>query len=192
MRIINTVSPLTKCLIYGIFQCLCSACHRMHLRTQQFHTIYIQCLTLGILFSHKHFTFHSEECCDRSCCHTMLSGSCLRDQAFFAHSFCQQGLAKRIVQFMRSGMVQIFSFQINLRTSQIFCHTIRIAQKAWSAYVSCQHFIILSYKIRILLIFSICLFQFDYGIHQCFRDILSPVNTKTSSRFRHYFHLQSS
>ena len=94
----------------------------MDCSSQQTHFVYIQCLALDIFFSHKYFAFHSHQSCSCGRCHTMLACSGLCNHTGLTHFLCQQHLSQHIVDFMSTGMVQIFTFQINLCSTQILCH----------------------------------------------------------------------
>ena len=52
----------------------------------------------------------------------MLTGSGLCNQTCFSHLLCKKRLTKHIIDFMCTSMIQVFTFQINLRPAQIFCH----------------------------------------------------------------------
>ena len=54
--IIHTADPLSHTFINGILKRHRATLYRMHFGTQQFHTIYIQCLTDRIFFTHKDLT----------------------------------------------------------------------------------------------------------------------------------------
>ena len=77
----------------------------MHLCSQKFHTVDIQCLSVGIFFSHEDFAFHTQKGCCRCGSHTVLSGTGLCDQAGLAHLLCQQCLSQGIVDLVGTGVV---------------------------------------------------------------------------------------
>ena len=87
MCIGNTVCPLSHRLRNGIFQGCSSRCNGMYFGSQKAHSVYVQCLTFGIFFTHEDFTFHAHKsgCC--RCRNTVLSGSGLCDNTRFSHLF---------------------------------------------------------------------------------------------------------
>src|SRR5690625_4603794 len=105
MRVIYTADPVAKCFVHCIFQCSAAMCHTANFRASQFHSNDIQLLSLNIRFSHKYHTFATEQCTDCSCGHAVLSGACLGNDLFLAHSPCQQRLPECIVDFMCAGMI---------------------------------------------------------------------------------------
>ena len=77
----------------------------MHLDSEEFHTIDIQCLPVGIFFSHKNFAFHAKERCCRSGSNTVLSGTCLCNQTGLAHFLGKQCLSQGIIDLVGTGVV---------------------------------------------------------------------------------------
>ena len=161
----------------------------MYLGSQKFHTVDIQCLSVGIFFSHEDFAFHPQEGCCRCGSHTVLSGTGLCDQAGLAHLLGKQCLSQGIIDLMGTGMVQILSLEIDLRAAQILRHFPCIVQQRGAPRVFIQQLVQLRIEFRILLIMLIALFQMDQFIHQCLGDILSSVDSVTS--FAHVFLLFS-
>ena len=161
----------------------------MYLGSEEFHTIDIQRLSVGIFFSHEDFAFHTQEGCCRCGSHTVLSGTCLCDQAGLPHLLCQQCLSQGIIDLMGTGMVQILSLEIDLRAAQILRHFPCIVQQRGAPRVFIQQLVQLRIEFRILLIMLIALLQMDQFIHQCLGDILSSVDSVTS--FAHVFVLFS-
>ena len=113
----------------------------MYLGSEEFHTIDIQRLSVGIFFSHKNFTFHTEERCCRCGSHTVLSGTGLCDQAGLAHLLGKQCLSQGIIDLMGTGMVQILSLEIDLRAAQILGHLLRIIQQRGATGIFIQQLI---------------------------------------------------
>ena len=114
----------------------------------------------------------------------MLSRSRLRDDTGLSHLFRQKALPQHIVDLMRTGMIQVLSFQVNLCTAQIFGHLLCVIQKRRPAGIVFQKILQLRLKLRILFIVFILLFQMNDLIHQCFRNILSSMDSK--STFLHF------
>ena len=77
-------------------------------------------------------------------------------------------------------MVQIFPFQINFGTAQIFGHFLCIIQTAGPSGIlieKCGKFLI---KLWIVFVMVVGFFQFDDGIHQCFGDVLTAMDSEAS------------
>ena len=110
----------------------------------------------------------------------MLTGTCLRNYTGLTHLLCQQYLTQYVIDFMGTRMIQVLSFQINLRTAQILCHMFCKIQSRRSSRILIQKFRQFPVKLRVIFIKVISLFQFDHCIHQCLRNILASVNTKSS------------
>ena len=77
----------------------------MDLCSEETHFIYVQSLTLGVLFSHEYLTFHSHQCCCSCSCNTVLACAGLSDHTGLAHFFCQEHLTKYVVDLVGSCVV---------------------------------------------------------------------------------------
>ena len=135
MRIGNARSPLTHCFRNCIFQSCRSCFNRNHLCSKQSHTIYIKRLANGIFFAHKHHALHPHKGCSSCSGNTMLTSSGFSDQPCFSHLFCKQSLPQYVVDFMRPGMIEVFTFEIYLGAAKVFSHFLCIVQSGWSACV---------------------------------------------------------
>ena len=58
MGVRYAVGPLSHSLIDGILQGHGTGSHGMYLGSEEFHTINVQRLSVGIFFSHEYLTFH--------------------------------------------------------------------------------------------------------------------------------------
>ena len=114
--------PATKknssVLVQGRARLLPSKAYRDYIRAKYFHTGNIGGLFGNINFTHINITF-KPEICSRGCkSNTMLSCSGFCDQFFLSHVFCQQAFTHTMVQFVGSCMIQVLSFQINLKSAE--------------------------------------------------------------------------
>ena len=101
----------------------------MYLRTQKLHTINIECLADRILLSHIDLTFQPQKCCCSCSRNTVLSGTGLCNNPCLAHLLCKKRLPQNIVDLMGTGVIQIFSLEIDLGSSQILRHLLRIIKQ---------------------------------------------------------------
>ena len=124
----DTAGPFSHGFAHGILKSSRAALYRDHFRAQKAHAVYIKRLTLGVLLAHKYHTFHSQKCRCRSRCHAMLSRTRLCYQPDLSHLLCKQSLPEYIVDLMRSGMVKILSFKIDLCTTKILGHLLCIVE----------------------------------------------------------------
>ena len=84
--------------------------------SEKAHLVYIERLSLRILHAHVDLALHAKERRRRRCRHAVLTGSGLCDDFLLTHTFCQQDLTDDIVDLVCTGVIQIFSFQVNLCT----------------------------------------------------------------------------
>lgn len=74
-------------------------------------------LMLDVVRAHVHVASHAEICGDGSGSHVMLARIGLGDDAFFTHAAGEQCLTDGVAYPVRTGMVQIFAFQLDLRVA---------------------------------------------------------------------------
>ena len=115
----------------------------------------------------------------------MLARAGLGDEAGFAHLFGQQGLSEHVVDLVRAGVVQVLALEVDLRAAEVPGHFFRVIQAAGPARVLIKQRGKLPVEFRVVLIVVICLFQFDDGVHQRFRDVLAAVDAEASAGIGH-------
>ena len=105
----RVTAPVAYGLRAGIAQCHIACANGMHLGTQHLHPLNIGVLTLHVCCSHEYFTLHVHQRTHRSCCHTVLSGSRLSNDASLAHTFRQEDLTDGVVNLVSSRVVQVLT-----------------------------------------------------------------------------------
>ena len=105
MGIGNPAGPLPHGLGDRILQGGGAGGHRHHLRSQQFHFVYIQGLALRVFFPHKYHALHTHKGRRRGGGYAVLTRPGLRDQPGLSHLLCQKSLSQHIVDFVGAGMV---------------------------------------------------------------------------------------
>ena len=85
-------------------------------------------LTFHVGSTHEDFALHIHQGADRSCSHTMLTGTCLGNDTGLAHLLCHQNLTDGIIDFMSTCMVQVFTLQIEL-ASVLLTHALGIIER---------------------------------------------------------------
>ena len=181
MRVIHSAGPFAHSLIDRVFEHLRSALHRMHLRAQQLHAVNIEPLPLTVQLPHKNFAFHTQKrrhCRSRN---AVLSRAGFRDHTRLTHFFGQKHLSDAVVDLVGSGMVEIFSLEIDLCSSEVLCHLLRIIKAGRPARVLVQELCQLCVKSGIILIKVVLLLQPDQLVHQCLRNILTAEFSKSAS-----------
>jgi hypothetical protein len=90
-----------------------------HCGAQQAHAEDIQPLPSHVLFAHVDDALHAHQRANCSCCHAMLAGSGLRDDALLAHALRKQDLPQAVVDLVRAGVQKVFPFQPDLSAAQV-------------------------------------------------------------------------
>ena len=152
----------------------------MNLSAEKLHSEYVKSLSYSILFTHEDLALHIHESCCCCCCNTVLACTCLSDNSCLTHLLCQKYLAKNIVDLVRTCMIEVFSFKIDLCSAQVFGHLLCIVEKRWASCILTVQLIQLSHELRIILVMLISFLQLMNLIHKSFRDVLSTELSESS------------
>ena len=64
----------------------------------------------------------------------MLAGTGFGDELLLAHALGQKGFAQAVVDFMGTGVVQVFTLEIDLSSADLFREVFAVKQRAGAAY----------------------------------------------------------
>ncbi len=121
--------PVTKCRVHGIFQRGAPLGDGVYFRAEHTHTVNIGRLTLNINRAHVDFAGHPEKCRDRRCRDTVHSRARLGDKALLAHAPREQRLTYRVVNFMRTRVIQVLTLEENRRAPEMLCQALRLGKR---------------------------------------------------------------
>ena len=116
-------TPITDCLVRRILQCHVARSDRMHLCPQHLHAFHVWALALHISSTHIHRAWHIHQCASSSSSHAMLSSTRFGNDTSLSHLLRYENLSQRIVDFVSTRVVQVFSFQIEL-TAILLTHSL--------------------------------------------------------------------
>ena len=112
--------PVAHGLIDRLLEGLLAGLHRNHLGPEHLHAVDIQFLPLAVDRPHVDDTFHAKHGRDGGRCYAVLTGSGLGDDPSLAHALGQQYLAHGVVNFVGTGVQQIFPLQVDPCSAQSF------------------------------------------------------------------------
>jgi len=158
-------NPVANGVIHGILEGARSALYSMNLCSEQFHSEDVGLLTGNVNCSHIDHGLQSQQSAGGSGSHTVLSGAGFGHNALFAHFARQQRLPQRVVDFMRAGVVQVFTLEINFCAAQMFGEPPGVGQWRLAAHVGFQEVIQFGLKSGVALRLRVGVFQFQQGRH---------------------------
>ena len=123
----------SKSCINGLFQSLQTLSDLNDVRTQNLHTRHIGSLLLNIHAAHVNITLQAEVSRSRCQCHTVLTGTGLRNDLLLAHVLGKERFAHTVVQFMGAGVVQILTLGIQLYIAQLIGQALQIGNRCGTA-----------------------------------------------------------
>ena len=127
--VIDIGHPVAHGLVKCILQRSGTRLDRDHFGAQQAHAVNVDGLALDILAPHVHNALHTQTRSNSRRCHAVLPGAGFRNHAFLAQTFSEQRLAYRIVYLVRTGMVEIFPFQVDLCPAQLPAPALCVVQR---------------------------------------------------------------
>jgi len=110
----------------------------------------------------------------------MLAGTVFRDDPGLAHALGEQDLADAIVDLVRTGMVQFFALEIDLRPAEMLGQALGEIKRAWTADIVSAEIRQLLLKDRIGLRLLPFALQIQDQRHQRFGDEASAENAETA------------
>ena len=97
----------------------------------------------------------------------MLSCPCFGNYARLAHAASQHGLADGIVDFVRAGVIQVFTLEIDLSATLFVRHACGVVDRRWTPDKMRQFVLEFTYELGIMLIFGVGVAQFTDGVSEC-------------------------
>ena len=113
----------------------------------------------------------------------MHSRTGLGDEPLAAHAAGKQDLSKRVVDLVRTSMVEVLALEVDLRSAAVFGESFGEIERRFSPDVVFQQIRKFRLKSRILLGQEVLPFQFLERGHQRFRNVLSAVDSVVSIHF---------
>lgn len=104
----------------------------------KFHAEHVKRLAANILGAHINNALHIEHGADGGRGDAVLARAGLGDDAMGAHALREQNLSHHIIDFMRSGMVQILPLQIDLGPAELLAQMLRIRQRTLPSDIFAQ------------------------------------------------------
>ena len=170
--------PISERFIHGIFQGRCAACYRYNFGTQQFHAENVGGLTFDVGFAHIDDTRKIKQGADGRRGHTMLAGACFCNDPLFAHSTGKEDLSERIVNLVRSGVVELITLKVNPGSAQLSSKALGKIQRAWTPNVVFCVIVKISLKFWILTCRCVCFFYGKNKRHKSFCDKSTAEDSK--------------
>ncbi len=172
--------PIAHRFIDGVLQRLAARRNRHHAGSQQFHSEKVQFLAADVFLTHVDIALQAQQRADSRRRHTMLPGARFRDNSFLAHADGEQTLAKAVIYLVRSGVVQILAFEVNLCAAPGLREALGQIKRSRPARVIVEELIELCVKLGILLSRVVCSFELFQRMHERFGHELPAVISEVS------------
>ena len=139
-------APVANGLVGGVLQGLVATLHRYDRCAQHPHSFHVHMLALHIKSTLIHGARHIHQRTSRSCCDTVLTCTCLGNDACLAQLLGQENLSQRIVNLVGTRVVEVFTLQIKL-TAILLTHALGIVEWGRTTHVILQQGMILTLEL---------------------------------------------
>ena len=163
-------TPVAYGLVRGVFQCLVAAGYGAHFGTEHLHPFHVGVLAFDVERTLVYHTRHVHQCAYGGRSHTVLSGSGLGYDAFFAHLFGHKNLAYGIVYLVCTSVIEVFAFQIQ-PASVFLAHATCVVQRRGTAHIVAQQLYVFFLELFRFQYFQITVFEVFYRSVEYFGDI---------------------
>jgi hypothetical protein len=187
MRAADVRDPVAHRLVDRFFQSLLPRLHGHDFRTEHVHAIDIEPLPLAIDRAHVDHALHAEHGTHRGGGDAVLAGARLGDDPLFAHAFCQEDLAHRVVDLVRAGVEQVLALEIDLRATQFTSEPLGVIERRRPAAELAEVVLQLALELGIFLGAEIFRLQLLERMHQRLGHVTSAVRSEVTLRVRHRF-----
>ena len=114
----------------------------------------------------------------------MLACAGFGNHAGLAHALGQHGLADHVVDLVRAGVVQVFTFEKDLCAAHFAAGTGRVVDGRRAPHEMLEFVLKFRQELRIVLVAGIGLAQFLDGVRQGFADKTAPIGAKVPGGVR--------
>ena len=119
MSVLDGRHPVTHRLVDGVAQRARTFLDGDDLGAKLLHAEDIEFLAADVFGAHVDFAFEPEERRRSGRGNAVLTGTRFGDDARFAHSLGEERLADRVVDLVGTGVIEVFTFEINLRAAGV-------------------------------------------------------------------------
>ena len=161
--------PIAHRFIDGVLERPAAAFNRDDLGAEQLHAEDVGPLPADIDAAHVDVTLQAKQSHRSGCADAVLAGARLSDDAALAHPIRQQALPQRIVDLVRAGMRQVFTFEIDLRAAKCVAEPPRVRNRRGAPGVGALQAAQFLVKVRVGHCIGISLFQFVKRRHDRLR-----------------------
>ena len=135
VSVLDVSHPIAHGFVECVFERFGTAFHRHHGGTQELHAIDVLRLTLHVLRAHIDHAFHAVARSDGGGGHTVLACAGFGDHARLTHALGEHGLADHVIDFVRTGVIQILALQIDLCAAEVLRPAFGVIHRAGAAHV---------------------------------------------------------
>src|SRR6266545_2968302 len=170
--------PVAHRFVDRVFERLAAGGHAAHLGAKQAHAEHIRLLAPDIFGAHVDDAFNTQHGAHRGGRDTMLARAGLGDDPGLAHTFGQQPLAERVVDFMRAGMRQVLALEVDLRAAAVLGQSYGVGQRGRPPGEGAVQFVQLFPEVWISLGLFVRRRQCRHRRRECLGDVAAAIGAE--------------
>src|SRR5665811_2134067 len=172
--------PVAHRLVDRVLEGRAAMVHRDHLGAQQLHPSHIQCLTPRVLRTHVDDALKAHQGSHSGTRHTVLTCAGLGDDARLAHLFGQQGLAERIVDLVRAGVVEVLTLEQDAGAPGMLSELRDLGDDARTTGVGAVQPLELTLESRVDVRLEACLIKLLKSRHEGLRNVTTAIRAEAA------------
>ena len=111
-RVVGRGAPISQGFVHGIGEGLTAGLRGTDFCAEHAHAFHIDALAFDVERAHKDNALHAHQGTSRGGGHTVLAGAGLGHDAPLAHVAGDENLPEGVVDFVRTGVVEVFAFEV--------------------------------------------------------------------------------
>ncbi len=180
---VHVGGPVAEGLVDGVLEGTRTVLHRHDLGAQSLHPEHVGALALDVDLAHVDGAVEAEFGRHGRGGHAVLSGTGLRDHAFFAHAAHEQALAHHVVGLVRARVVQVLALDENLRAAEVAGQVLGEGERRRPARVFAHEGFILAPECRVGLRLGEGRLEVAKGRHKDFGQVGAAEIAEVAARF---------
>ena len=180
MRGANVGDPVAHGLVDGVFQGARAGIDAADFGAEQTHAEDVELLAAHVLGAHVDDTLHAEEGADGGGGDAVLAGSGFGDDAVLAHAAREKGLADAVVDFVGSGVEEVFALEVDAGAAEVLREAFGVGERRGASGVGVEEMRELGVEGFVFARGSVGGFEFLQGGHEGFGDVASSVRAKAA------------
>ena len=179
-RVFDVGDPVAHGFIQRVFEGFAAGLNRHHGGTQELHAVDVGALTFDVFGTHVHHTLQPVAGTNGGCGHAVLACARFGNDARFAHALGEHGLTNHVVDFVRTGVVEVFALEEDLRAAHFAAGARGVVHGRWAAHKVRQFVVEFAQKLGVVLVLGVGFTQLGNRVGEGFTHKAATIGAKVA------------